>query len=86
MHGRSGSFGENAENFVLYTSPDGKQWDEGTYLFMKKPGCGAGSYSNNVIAHMPGQPRLLIQASKAYRDCRTNIVQYTITKKREKDI
>ncbi len=80
MHGRSGSYGENAGNFVLYSSEDGVNWDEGVYLRMATQG--AGAYSNNLHVHLPGgRSRLLIQASHAYRENRTNILHWWLEKK-----
>ena len=75
MHGRSGSKGadEIQGHFVLYTSRDGIHWDEGQYLKMRT--AGAGAYSNNLIVHDPDgdSERLLIQASHAYEENKTNI-------------
>lgn len=75
MHGRSGSKGadEIHGHFVLYTSRDGIHWDEGQYL--KKQTAGLGAYSNKLIVHDPdgGSERLLIQASHAYEESKTNI-------------
>ena len=72
MHGRTGSFGENQGNFVLYTSRDGIHWDDG--LVLQKVVEGDGAYSNNLLIHCPdGKKRLMIQASHAYKDNRTNI-------------
>ena len=77
MHGRSGSYGENAGHLVLYSSLDGINWDEGTYLKMADQG--AGAYSNNLHVHLPdGGERLLIQASHAYSGNRTNILHWWI--------
>lgn len=75
MHGRSGSMGENAGNFVLYSSPDGFHWDGGCYLRMANQGHGA--YSNSIVVHRPGKPdRLLIQTSHAYFQNRTNTIMW----------
>jgi hypothetical protein len=79
LHGRSGSRGkrEIAGHFVLYTSADGINWDEGRYLKMQS--AGAGAYSNNVLVHDAKQkqsPRLLIQASHAYKESKTNIYHW----------
>lgn len=75
MHGRSGSRGEEGirGHLVLYTSADGIRWDRGRYL--QRRTAGAGAYSNNLLVHGPdGRPeRLLIQASHAYAESRTNI-------------
>lgn len=68
MHGRSGSHGEAPGNFVLYSSKDGLNWDEGIYL-QKKVYEGGDKYSANEIIgkYDPAVPnRLLIQSSIAY--------------------
>jgi len=76
-HGRSGSFGENTGHFVLYTSPDGVHWDEGTVMCYATQG--AGAYSNNLIVHRPGnKERLIIQTSHAYLQNRTNTIMWLI--------
>ena len=71
MYGRSGHY-TPPQNFVLYTSPDGENWDEGTYICERKAGnC---FYSNSVIVHTPqGGTRLLIQASDALWKHRANV-------------
>jgi len=79
LHGRSGSMGEKGESghFVLYTSRDGIDWDEGRYLRMQE--AGAGAYSNNLLVSSPGArapERLLIQASHAYEQSKTNIYHW----------
>jgi hypothetical protein len=75
VHGRSGNYGEHAGHFILYASLDGLNWDAGTIL--RHATEGAGAYSNNLIVHMPdGRERLLIQASHAYRENRTNILHW----------
>lgn len=79
LHGRSGSHGDSElkGHFVLYTSPDGINWDEGRYLKMQT--AGAGAYSNNLLVHDPDNkkpPRLLIQASHAYEQSKTNIFHW----------
>ncbi len=77
LHGRSGSYGEGSGHFVIYTSNDGLNWDEGTYLRMQE--AGAGAYSNNLIVSDPQRnvpERLLIQASHAYEDNKTNILHW----------
>jgi len=71
-HGRSGSHGENNGHFVIYTSDDCENWDEGCYVRLRTAGLAA--YSNNLIVHTPeGRERLLIQFSHAYRDHCTNV-------------
>ncbi len=79
LHGRSGSYGDSElkGHFVLYTSPDGINWNEGRYLKMQT--AGAGAYSNNLLVHDPENkkpPRLLIQASHAYDQSKTNIYHW----------
>ena len=79
LHGRSGSRGDQdlRGHFILYTSPDGINWDEGRYLRMRE--AGAGAYSNAIVvgALEPGTPdRLLIQTSHAYEDSKTNILHW----------
>lgn len=77
MHGRSGNYGNNPKNFVLYTSQDGTSWDEGRCLCMGE--AGYGEYSNNLLVHTPeGRTRVLIQASHAYRNHRTNVLHWWI--------
>ena len=79
LHGRSGQHGEGSGHFVLYTSEDGINWDEGTYLAMQSHGVGA--YSNNLVVgakyNMENQ-RLLIMSSHAYDENKTNIVYWWI--------
>ena len=82
MHGRSGSRGGDGVggNFVLYCSEDGESWDEGRYLYMRV--AGAGAYSNNVTVHLPsGKERLIIHTSRAYEECKTNVLMYIIDEK-----
>ncbi len=79
LHGRSGHFGDNSGNFVLYSSKDGINWDSGRYLKMQE--AGHGSYSNNLVVGKfdDSKPnRLLIQASHAYKQHRTNIYHWWI--------
>ena len=79
IHGRSGNYGkqERRKHFVLYTSADGIHWDEGTYLRLCDAGYGA--YSNNLVVRQPdGTERLLIQASHAYEENKTNVIQYWV--------
>jgi len=76
LHGRSGNKGAAGVpgHFVLYTSRDGIHWDDGRYLQRQQAGWGA--YSNNLLVSGPAAdapPRLLIQASHAYENHKTNI-------------
>ncbi|MFW5867502.1 MAG: sialidase family protein [Armatimonadota bacterium] len=82
LHGRSGSRGDEEirGHFILYTSRDGVTWDAGQYLRMQE--AGAGAYSNAIVVGKsdPETPnRLLIQASHAYEDSKTNILHWWLT-------
>jgi len=84
MHGRSGSFGEKEEkgHFVLYSSRDGLAWDDGVYLKMRTAGLGA--YSNSIVVDSLNplkRKRLLIQASHAYEQNKTNVFHWWIDTK-----
>lgn len=60
LHGRNAA----VNGFVLYTSEDGQNWDEGTYLGHEKGPC---YYSNNIVLkNKEGKNRLLIQYSECY--------------------
>lgn len=60
LHGRNAG----ATGFVLYTSLDGRVWDEGTYIARKKGAC---YYSNNIVLKdKDDNNRLLIQYSEVY--------------------
>lgn len=64
---------------VLYTSPDGLNWDEGRYLRMRT--AQAGSYSNTLITgtfESEDKERLLYQTSFAYNRHRTNVLHWWI--------
>ena len=79
LHGRSGSKGDEQirGHFILYTSHDGVTWNAGRYLRMQE--AGAGAYSNAIVvgALSPDTPkRLLIQASHAYEESKTNILHW----------
>lgn len=79
IHGRSGSYGENPNNFVLYSSKDGINWDEGVYLVSreKTPRAGAGDfYSGNAVVGNP--KRLLIQADISYNGPRVSIYHWWV--------
>jgi hypothetical protein len=77
IHGRA-----KGGHFVIYSSEDGKNWDEGTFLRMSE--AGAGAYSNSIVTGKfnPGKDnKLLIQASHAYQDHKTNVLHWWIGKK-----
>jgi hypothetical protein len=77
MHGRSGAYGEGSGHMILYMSDDGVTWDNGVYLRMKQ--FGAGAYSNSIVVDSiepGGKQRLLIQASHAYEDSKTNVLHW----------
>lgn len=77
IFGRNGNKGDGSQNFIMYCSTDGKTWDNGHYVCMKKTGTGA--YSNTLLvgAAYPGKPpRVLIQASHAYLNSQTNILHW----------
>lgn len=79
LHGRSGSKGDEEirGHFILYRSEDGLNWDAGQYLRMQE--AGAGAYSNSIVvgALDPDTPnRVLIQASHAYEEAKTNILHW----------
>jgi hypothetical protein len=60
LHGRN----QTADGFVPYTSEDGENWDEGTYLGRAKGAC---YYSNNIVLKdKQGRNRLLIQYWENY--------------------
>lgn len=73
IHGRSGSKGDNPGNFVLYSSEDGINWDQG--IVLKKSTPGGDCYSGNTVVgkYDPSAPkRLLIQSSVSYQGSRVN--------------
>lgn len=77
LHGRSGAYGEGSGHMILYMSDDGITWDDGVYLRMRT--AGAGAYSNSIVVDSPepgGKQRLLIQASHAYEDSKTNVLHW----------
>jgi len=84
MHGRSGSYGDNPNNFVLYSSKDGINWDEGVYLVTRQntPRAGAGDfYSGNATIgkyNSSSPKRLLIQADISYNGPRVNIYHWWV--------
>lgn len=77
LHGRAGCMTEEhkAHHFVLYTSKDGINWDDGIYLC----DCGPFSayYSNNLVMNNDdGSQRVLIQSSVPYSKGRVNIAHW----------
>src|SRR5690606_30512229 len=65
MVGRSGSFGNDPMNLVLYASKNGIDWDAGRYL--KKVQKTLDSYSAIEVVKRNGQkPKVLIQGSVGY--------------------
>jgi Neuraminidase (sialidase) len=85
MQGRSGSYGENPNNFVLYSSKDGINWDEGVYLMTHQSsphsGNGGDCYSGNAVIgnYNPSSPkRLLIQADLSYNGAKVNIYHWWV--------
>ena len=82
MHGRSGSKaqkGEKKGHMVLYSSRDGRVWDEGVYLKMRTEGLGA--YSNSIAVgslNPHKRNRLLIQASHAYEGNKTSVYHWWV--------
>ncbi len=73
LHGRSGSHGDDPGNFVLYSSEDGINWDEGVVLKEKTPGGDCYSANTVVGKYDPYAPnRLLIQSSVSYHGSRVN--------------
>lgn len=66
LHGRNAGW----DGFVFYTSEDGQNWDEGTYL--AKVEQGTCYYSNNIVLKDQNKGnRLLVQYSECYgvEDC-----------------
>lgn len=82
MHGRSGNNTDELPfNFVLYTSKDGLNWDEGEYVRITPPkGWGTMAYySNNcVTGRFGGEKRILIQVSDPYDEGRVNVKHWWI--------
>jgi len=67
LHGRSGSYGDGSSNLVLYSSPDGIDWDDGILLY--ENGSPDDCYSANVVVGRSDpdlRDRLLIQSSINY--------------------
>lgn len=60
LHGRNAGM----TGFVFYTSEDGQNWDEGTYLGRQAGSC---YYSNNIVLRdEQGKNRLLVQYSENF--------------------
>lgn len=78
MNGRSGSYGEDSGNMVLYVSDDGIKWDDGTIIY-KKEGKGGDCYSGNlVVSKNTENEKLIIQSSISYDRSRVNESQWII--------
>ena len=77
MHGRAFLGTEWGRGFVIYTSPDGIEWDEGILLESEKRCC---YYSNNLLLKDDaGRERLLVQYSDVYRDACVNVMHMWLT-------
>jgi hypothetical protein len=64
---------------ILYSSRDGLTWDDGVYLRKRTEGLGA--YSNSIVVgtlNPDKQKRLLIQASHAYEQNKTNVLHWWV--------
>lgn len=68
LHGRSGE----AEGFVIYTSEDATNWDDGTMLIYDKHA--AAFYSNNINLKDEDGNFLLIQYSDQYKFAAVNVM------------
>ena len=68
MHGRSGLYGDDPRNLVLYSSGDGLNWDEGIVLKRNSRKDGDAYSANAVVGKRRAKDgeRLLIQSSVAY--------------------
>ncbi len=75
LHGRSGSLSRDPRHLILYSSPDGIHWDDGTILHHKEGGGGDAYSANEVIGKYDPtvSNRLLIQSSIAYEDGNSNV-------------
>lgn len=68
LHGRA----ESNTGFVLYSSTDCENWDEGTFIAELQTWC---YYSNNIVLKAPDNSnRMLIQYSEAYKGARVNVL------------
>ncbi len=84
MHRRSGSLGEEKGHMVLYSSRNGLDWDAGVYLRKRTAGLGAYSKSIVVGALKSNSPqRVLIQASHAYDQHKTNVLHWWLDMTRQ---
>ena len=64
--------GSKGKSFVMYTSLDGQNWDEGVYLETEKGAC---YYSNSIVVNDPdGGKRLLVQFSDTFEAARVNVM------------
>lgn len=67
LHGRAA----DCKGFVIYSSLDGQNWDEGHYMGRVNAWC---YYSNNIVLKdKEGKNRMLIQFSEGYAEQRVNI-------------
>lgn len=65
---------EDGASYVLYTSTDGVNWDDGALIDTKPPKTGTGYYSHMLPVLEPGKaPRVLLQYSRAYKSSCVNV-------------
>lgn len=77
LHGRSGGIKDDMPfYFVLYSSTDGINWDEGKYVC--ETDGKLGYYSNNIVLEENGKQKVLIQASVCYSEARVNIAHWFV--------
>lgn len=84
LHGRSGNKGEGANRFVLYTSRDGENWNEG--ILVSRDPRGPDGYSHNCIVRKNGKPdatQLMINYSIIYSGRNTNQYVFFVKPKHE---
>ena len=76
LHGRAGcETKELPPDFVLYTSEDGINWDEGKYICVIPTQ--SGYYTNNLVIKRPdGSQKVLIQSSVPYDSGRVNVCHW----------
>lgn len=76
LHGRAGcETPELPPDFVLYTSENGIDWDEGKYICAIPTQ--SGYYTNNLVMDQPdGSQRVLIQSSVPYDRGRVNVCHW----------